>query len=151
MKRIGFVYDKLLNKEFIKQTIEKAAKHKTKRRMVRHVLANIDEYTHRIYEMILNDKIILKPTHTKEIKERGKTRIITVSPFFPNQILDYLLVELTKPIIKKSMYQYCVGNVDKRGIIYGKKITQKANNKYCYFMKLDIRHFYQNVNPKKNY
>ena len=148
MKRIGYVYDRLIDKDFIKQTIQKAAKHKTKRRMVRKVLANIEWYTDKIHEMITTDNIVLKPTHTKEIYERGKKRIITISPFFPNQILDYLLVEITKPMIKKSMYQYCIGNVDKRGIMYGKKVIEKQVKKYKYFMKLDIRHFYQNVDPK---
>lgn len=148
MKRVGFVYDRLLDKEFIKQTIQKASKHKTNRKMVQKVLANIDEYTNRIYEMIVNDNIQQGKTHQKIIQERGKTRVITVSPFYPNQILDYLLVELTKPIIKKSMYDYCIGNVDKRGIMYGKKILKRNVPKYKYFIKLDIRHFYQNVEPK---
>ena len=148
MKRVGFVYDRLLDKEFIKQTIQKASKHKTRRRTVRKVLAHIDEYTDRIYEMLASEKIEMRPTHNKTIKERGKERLITVSPFYPNQILDYLLVESTKPLIRKSMYQYCVGNVDKRGIMYGKKVMERHINKYKYYMKLDIRHFYQNVCPE---
>ena len=149
MKRVGFLYDRLLDKDFIRQTIQKASIHKTKRKTVRKVLANLDDYTDKIYDMIANDKIVLRPTHTKEIVERGKTRLITVSPFYPNQILDYLLVELTKPIIRKSMYQYCIGNVDKKGIMYGKKVMEKNVNKYKYYIKLDIRHYYQNVKPKK--
>lgn len=74
MKRIGFVYGKLLDKEFIKQTIQKASKHKTKRKSVQRVLANIDEYTEKIYKMIETDTIKLRPTRSREIQERGKTR-----------------------------------------------------------------------------
>ena len=147
MKRIGFVYDKLLDKDFIKQTIQKASKHKTKRKAVKKVLADIDEYTDKIYKMIVTNNIKLRPTRSKEIQERGKVRLITISPFYPNQILDYLLVETVKPIIKKSMYHYCIGNVDKKGIMFGKKVVEKKVKKYKYFMKLDIRHFYQNVKP----
>ena len=147
MKRIGFVYDKLLDKDFIKQTIEKASKHKTKRKSVKRVLANIDVYTNKIYEMIATNNIKLRPTRSKEILERGKVRLITISPFYPNQILDYLLVEQLKPIIKKSMYYYCIGNVDKKGIMFGKKAVERNIKKYKYFIKLDIRHFYQNIKP----
>ena len=147
MKRVGFVYDKLLDKEFIKQTIIKASKHKTSRKAVKKVLANLDYYTDLIYEMIKNDEIKLKPTRQREILERGKVRKITISPFFPNQIFDYLLVESTKSLIRKSMYHYCVGNVDKRGISYGMKYGKKIIKKYKYFMKLDIRHFYENISP----
>lgn len=72
MKRVGFVYDKLLDKEFIKQTIIKASKHKTSRKAVKKVLANLDYYTDLIYEMIKNDEIKLKPTRQREILERGQ-------------------------------------------------------------------------------
>ena len=147
MKRIGHLYETLLDKTFIKSTIEKASKHKLKRRKVHHVLRHIDEYVNRTYEMIKSNKIRLAPTRTKIINERGKERLITISPFYPNQILDYMLVEIIKPFIKQSMYQYCVGNVDKRGIVYGKKVVEKEYKKYKYFMKLDIHHFYQNVKP----
>ena len=147
MKRVGFVYDKMLDKDFIKQTIKKASRHKSKRRSVRKVLDNIDYYVDRIYEMLKTDNIAMRPTRTRYIQDSGKKRKIIISPFFPNQIFDNLLVEMTKPIIKKSMYQYCVGNVDKRGIMYGKKVVEKNFHKYKYYMKLDIKHFYENVKP----
>lgn len=146
MKRIGFVYNKLLDKEFIKQTIKKASKHKAKRKSVRKVLANIDFYTDKIYEMLETQKIVMGKTRIRYIRERGKQRKIVISPFFPNQILDNLLVELTKPLIKQSMYRYCVGNVDGRGIMYGKNYIARNFRRYKYYMKLDIRHFYENVN-----
>lgn len=148
MKRIGYVYDKMLDKEFIKATIKKASKNKTNRRLVKRVLANIDEYTDKIYEMIETENIVMRETHHREIYENGKTRKITVSPFYPNQILDYILVETTKDIIRKPMYIYCVGNVNKRGIIYGKKAVERNYKKYKYYMKLDIKHFYENVDVK---
>lgn len=148
MKRIGHLHEKLLDKTYIKQTVEKASKHKTKRKLVKKVLANIDYYVDMIHTMISKNEIVLEKTHTKVIVERGKTRTITISPFYPNQILDYLVVEILKPIIKKSMYEYCIGNVDKRGIMFGKKIMERKIKTYKYFMKLDIRHFYQNVKPK---
>lgn len=148
MKRIGYLYDKMLDKEFIKKIILQASKRKTKRKEVIRVLNNIDLYTDKIYKMLVTKDIQLRPTHQRTIKEKGKERLITISPFYPNQILDYMLVELTKPIIRKSMYTYCIGNVDKRGIHYGKNYIEKNIHNYTYYIKLDIRHFYQNVRKK---
>lgn len=148
MKRVGYLYDKMLDKEFIKNTIILASKHKTKRREVIKVLNNIDAYVENIYQMLLTDSIQLRPTHQRILPEKGKKRLITISPFYPNQILDYMLVEMTKPIIRKSMYQYCIGNVDKRGIHYGKNYLEKELHKYKYYVKLDIKHFYQNVRKR---
>ena len=149
MKRIGYLYDKLLDKEYIKETIILASKHKMKRRTVRQVIENIDIYVDRIYFMIKYDKIILRPTHQRKIFEHGKERIITVSPFYPNQIFDYLLTNTLKPIIRKSLYQYCIGNIDKRGIVYGKRYIERNIKRYNYYIKLDVHHFYQSVNTNK--
>lgn len=148
MKRIGYLYDKMLDRNFIKDTIVLASKHKTSRRQVKRVLKDIDTYADAIYKMLLTQNIQLRPTHQRVIKEKGKERLITISPFFPNQILDYMLVEITKPIIRKSMYQYCIGNVDKRGIHYGKEYLEKVLHKYKYYTKADIHHFYQNVKKR---
>lgn len=149
MKRVGYIYEHILSKEHIKETIIYASKHKTKRRSVKRALDNIDYYTDLIYDMLINDNIKLKAVRTKTIKENGKERIITISPFFPNQILDYLLTNELKPIIRKSLYTYCVGNIDKKGISFGKKYIEKNIKRYKYFLKLDIHHFYQSINTNK--
>lgn len=110
---------------------------------------DLDFYVDQIHQMIVNDKIELLPTRTRKIQERGKERIITISPFYPNQILDYLLTETVKPVIRKTMYEYSIGNIDKKGISYGKKYLDSRVRKYAYYLKLDIHHFYQSVNTKK--
>lgn len=146
MKRTGYLYNKLLDIEFIKQTIIKASKGKKKRKQVIKVLSNIDYYSNELLEMFKSDNFVFGKIHSRTIKERHKERLITISPFYPNQVLDYLLVEVVKPIIYKGMYQYCVGNVDKKGITYGKKYVEKNIHKYKYFVKLDIHKFYPSVN-----
>lgn len=63
MKRIGYLFDKMLDKEFIKNTIILASKHKTSRREVKRVLAKLDTYVDKIYQMLVTNKIELKPTN----------------------------------------------------------------------------------------
>lgn len=69
MKRIGYLYDKMLDKEFIKKIILQASKRKTKRKEVIRVLNNIDLYTDKIYKMLVTKDIQLRPTHQRTIKE----------------------------------------------------------------------------------
>ena len=83
MKRIGYLYDKMVGKNFIKETIILASKHKTYRREVKKVLRNLDVHIDIIYKMLITENIQLKPTHQRVIKEKGKERLITISPFFP--------------------------------------------------------------------
>lgn len=148
MKTYNNLYNKLLDINYIKSIIYLAAKGKTKRKEVQKVLENIDEYANKILEMFQTKSFYMLPSHNKTIIEKGKERVLTISPFFPNRILDYLMTTILKPIIRKSMYEYSVGNVDGRGIMYGKKITEKNFRKYKYYIKLDIHHFYPSVTPE---
>lgn len=75
--------------------------------------------------------------------------MLTISPFYPNRILDYCMVETLKPYIRRGMYQYCVGNVDKRGIRAGKKAVLRHCRRYKYYIKLDIRKFYPSVSSQR--
>lgn len=149
MKRIGNIYKNILNKEEIKNIIIKASRGKKNRKEVIKVLDNINYYTNAIYDMLKYKTYYMKPHYNKTIIEKGKERVLTISPFFPNRILDYIIVETLKPHIKKSMYEYSVGNVDKRGMMYGKKIIAKKYKHYKYYMKLDIHKFYPSVSSKE--
>lgn len=153
MKSIKNVYP-TITREFIHDTIILAAKGKKKRREVREVLTNIDKYTDLIYTMFVNKEWWQYPTHSREIVERGKKRQLTISRFYPNRILDYIMVEILKPYIRKSMYEYCVGNVNGRGIVYGKKAIEKHYKHYKYALKLDIISFillYRKNSYKRSY
>lgn len=149
MKRIGYLYDKLLDKDFIRTCIIESSKGKKKRKQVKYVLEYIETSVDIIYNMVINNDIKLGKTHSRYIKEYTKTREITISPYFPNQVLDYMLVKSIQPLLKRMFYRYSVGNVNGKGIKYGKEYLEKRIKYYKYFVKLDIHHFYQSVNTKK--
>ena len=145
MHTVKRVYENLLNKERIIELIELAAKHKKHRQEVQTVLNNIDEYADKILVMLKAGDFKLSPQWHKTIIEKGKKRELTISPFYPNRILDYIIVETLKPYIRKSMYEYCIGNVDKRGLDYGIKVIKRTYKQYKYYLQLDIRKFYPSV------
>ncbi|MBQ7445896.1 MAG: RNA-directed DNA polymerase [Clostridia bacterium] len=149
MKSVRNVYQNLLDIERIKEIIILAAKGKKKRKEVIDTLNDIDNCANQILEMLRSGEFKQRPVKHRTIKERGKKRLLTISPFFPNRILDYIVTETLKPYIRKSMYEYCVGNVDKRGISYGKKVTARNYKKYKYYIKLDICKFYPSVKAEK--
>lgn len=148
MKTLKNLY-KTLTKERIKEIILKASKGKKHRREVKKMLNDIDYYTNNIYEMIQNKTYYMLPTRNKEIMEKGKVRNLTISPFYPNRILDYIIVETLKPYIRKSMYIYCIGNVDNKGMVYGKKVIARKYKHYKYYIKLDIKKFYPSTKSIK--
>ena len=145
MRTIKRVYDGTLNHDWIVAVIKKAAKGKKRRAEVQKVLADVDRYADVILGMLKSGDFKLRPVSHRTITEKGKTRALTISPFFPNRILDYIIVETLKPYIRRSMYPYCVGNVDGRGISYGVKAVKRNYKQYKYYVKLDIRKYYPSV------
>lgn len=133
-------------KELCKNAILKASKHKTKRKSVQKVLSNLDFYVNDLVSKIESGNLELKEPHKFIKNEYGKEREIVASPFYPNQCLDYVLLEsgLKEIIISKLQYQ-SFGNVPKKGCHKALKYITKHNQKYNYFLKFDIEHYYQNI------
>lgn len=148
VKRISHLYEKMLDRAFIKECILLASKGKKRRKQVRETLDDIDNRVEIIYKMVENHHFEFKGTKKRIIPEYKKKREITISPFFPNQIIDYMLVTCLKPLCKRILYEFAVGNVDGKGIRYGKEYLETKTKRYPYFIKLDIHHFYQSVSPR---
>lgn len=105
-KRVGFLYEKMMDRDFIRATIYKAARHKHKRREVRRVLKNIDEYVDKTYEMVASESFVPTPPHEKEIYDESsqKRRVIKIVPFWPDGVMHWLLVEAMRPVLMRGMY-----------------------------------------------
>ena len=150
MKRIGYLYQKLCNKDFINLAITKASKGKTHRRYVEKVLENRQFYVDKIYEMFVSRNVQLSVPSEKTIFDNSslKERKIKVPRFYPDQIIHWCVIMAIQPILSKGMYEYCCGSVPKRGGIKGKKYLEKVlrNRKdlrYC--LKMDIHKFFPSI------
>ena len=135
----------MLNVDYIKKTISDSLKGK---KYKERVSKQLDSYA--IYALSCMETFNIKMKDTKKIiiHDRKKDREITISPYFPNKMFDYLLVSQIKPIIKKSMFKWCVGNVEKRGKDMGISYLKRKSKDYKYALKLDVKKFYDNVDKR---
>lgn len=152
-----------MNKEYIKEIIFFASKGKSRRLTVNEVLSHLDDeydsngnlirvgYVNLIYQ-ILKDKnhirSYLRVCRTRIIRDLHKERPITITPFYPNQILDYLFLSVIKKPIVNSLYEYSCGNVPGKGIHYAKEYIENHIHDYKYCAKLDIHKFYPSINKQ---
>lgn len=150
-KRIGFLYEKMLDKTFIRNTIIKASKHKHGRRDVRKVLYNLDFYTERLYDILKTESFVPAMPHEHDIYDVSsqKWRTIKVVPFFPDSIIHWILVETMKPVLVRGMYHWSCASIPGRGGVYaGKYIKHILRNhpKNCkYAAEIDIKKFYPSI------
>ena len=149
MKRVGNIYEKMCDVNFIKLAINNAAKGKRSRPYIIKILQNVDYYAQRIKAMLETESVNLSPSNSREIYDNSscKRRVITVPKFFPDQIIHWLLVMITQPIMERGMYRYCCGSVPGRGGLDAKTYVEKAvkDEKMRYVAKLDISKFFKSV------
>ena len=150
-KRIGHLYEKMCERENIKQAILCAAQNKHKRKEVKYVLGHIDEFAGKIQCMLKNQSYKPSKYRIRTIYDSRskKYRQICSLPFYPDQIVFWCVINTIKPVIMRGMYEWCCGSVPGRGIKLGYRAVKRwldcdwKNTKYC--LKLDIHHFYQSV------
>lgn len=150
MKTYSNLYDKCLDRSFIKDMILEAAKGKKKRIDVRRVLERLDHYVDVFYNILDKQTYRAHIPRATIINEgtRQKTREIRKIRFF-DQVLHHIVVKTCYEVFTRGMYEFCCGSVPKRGIHYGKHYverwikTDRKNTKYC--CQMDIRHYFDSV------
>ncbi|MFA5575401.1 MAG: RNA-directed DNA polymerase [Brumimicrobium sp.] len=148
MKTVKNIYSRIATKENVLSVIQKSSKGK---KYAHQIVKKQDKYVDFIVQTLVSKEYLLHPTKTEIIKEREKPRLITKSPYFPNKIYDYLLVDGIKEVVDKGMYKWCVGNVKGRGKDVGINYVFRYIKEYKYAIKLDIKKFYDNIDKEVLY
>lgn len=84
-------------------------------------------------------------------KSSCKWRDICEPQLWPDQYVHHALVQILEPVMMRGMDPFCCGSIRGRGIHYGLKAIKKwmrddlRGTKYC--LELDIRHFYDSIQP----
>lgn len=150
MKRVGYIYEKLISHRNCKLAILNAAKGKRNRKTVKEVLENIDLFAEDLSNRI-QTLDFTTPYREKHIKDglSGKERDILVPAWYPDQCAHHAVVQILSPIIEKSSYHWSCANIPNRGIDHASKCIErgtkrdKKHSKYC--AKGDVTRFYPSV------
>lgn len=151
MKRVGYIYDKILDLDNLKVAIMKSSLGKRDQGRVKRIIEDIDSYALKIQTMLKNKTYVPSEYTIKTIKDgaHAKERTIYKPNYYPDQIIHWALMLQIEPIISRGMYEYTCGSVPKRGTSFGQKTLRKwldkdkRNTKYC--LKMDISKFYPSV------
>lgn len=154
-KRIGCLYERMLDLELIKTIIISGSKGKRKRRDVKEVLSDVDGYAEKVLFLLANDLYI--PTIPRKIhifdNSCQKERNIKVVHYYPDGIIQQLAVHTMKRVIMRGMYHWSCASIPGRGNKRAANYVKRAlkddprGTKYC--GKFDIHHYYPSVNRRK--
>jgi len=155
MKRYGDLWNKIIDKENIRQAHKKARKDKSFYSEVQYVDEHLEECVDKIHEMLKNKTYTIKPSdYTKFTKwDKTKFRDIYKLNYFPHRIIQWCLLLQTQYIFINSFISQTYASLPNRGIHLALKTLReysqdKNNTQYC--LKIDIHHFYPSINRKIN-
>jgi len=155
VKRIGFLYEKLLDPDLISSAISEASKGKRHRPDVKKVIGDVDGHVKKIQAMLRDENYVpSKYQIFDSYDERNeKVRKIQKPKFFPDQIIHWLIVLVCQDVFLKSAYSHSCGSIPKKGTYHGQRMIKRwlkedrKNTKYV--LKMDIRKYYDSINQDK--
>ncbi|MEG0913713.1 MAG: RNA-directed DNA polymerase [Oscillospiraceae bacterium] len=154
-KRVGFLYEKMIDKALIRAAIISGARYKHKRYDVARVLKKIDIYVDKTYQLIANECFVpsVPREKTRYDPSSRKTRLIQVVPFWPDGVIHQMMVMVLQPVFMRGMYHWSCASIPGRGgsraqgfVAHALKNDVKGT-KYC--CKLDVHHFYTSIDHKR--
>lgn len=166
MKRVGNLWQKFCSIETAEEAIYKGTRNKRQDRVVVRIFgygendsahprgslnpAKVHAYAVQLVIELENNRWQHKPGKTRKITSSGKEREIEIARL-KDHIVQWMAMLTIEPMMVKRMYRHSCGNLPNRGIEYARKTVEKwvRSGDCSHFVKLDIRHFYQNVDLTK--
>lgn len=173
MKRTGHLYEKMLSDENLAEAIDTVNKsHRWNHypdKPNKVTLWVEATKTERIKELreIIEAGFVPSPFKEKERYDANakKWRKICEPRLWPDQYVHHAMIQVMKPTMMRGMDNWCCGSIEGRGAHYGVKAIKKwmargkedkevdgeiihgnTNTHYC--AELDIRHFYDSLDPR---
>lgn len=154
-KRVGYLYDKMVDRDFIRAVIQEAAKGRRSRKDIAPVLADLDGYVEKTYELVATESFVPSEPKIREIYDESseKHRKIKMVPFWPDGVIQWMLVTAMKPVLMRGMHPWSCASIPGRG---GKHIYKKIRGALHndpkgtkYAAELDVAQYYPSISGKR--
>ena len=154
MKRIGNIYEKIIDLNNIELAIAKASIGKAHRKSVEKILDSPTYYALQVQQLLKEKKYNPSPYIEMKIRDGAnrKERTRFKPHFYPDQVIHWALILQIESLLMRGMYEFCCASVKNRGELYAvkyiEKILVKDRKNTKYYIKLDIKKFYPSINKE---
>lgn len=150
-KRVGYLYQRMCDKDLIRKAILEGSRGKKKRWDVVGVMKDVEGYVDKVYELLITHSFVPTPPKRKSIFDKTcqKERTIMIVPFYPDGIMHQLCVMVMQDVLMRGMYRWSCASIPGRGnkcaAHYVKRALHSDRKGSKYAAKLDVRHFYPSI------
>ena len=154
-KRVGYLYDKMVDRDFIRDVIMEASRGRRNRHDIARVMKDLDGYVEKTYELVATESFVPSEPKVREIYDESseKYRKIKMAPFWPDGVIQWMLVAAMKPVLMRGMHPWSCASIPGRG---GQRIHKKIRSilrndpkgtKYA--AELDVAQYYPSISGKR--
>ena len=153
MKRLNNIYEETYKFENLEEAHKNAKKDKGFYSEVQMVDSKRNYYLLQIHNMLQNHtyEISEKDYTNKIIHDRTKDRKLWKLKYYPHRIIQWAIMLQIGPTIDSVFTNFTCASLPRRGIhrayiLLKRYLKNEEDTKYC--LKIDIRHFYENVDKE---
>lgn len=149
MKRVGYIYDRMLNKEFILNCIHIATKDSKKRQRsdVKRVLNSTDWYVTEMQRIVTEMDFMPQKPHETRIYDASsqKYRVISSVQFFPDGLMHVMAAQAMMDVLTRGMSCWSCAAIPGRGTerVYRKLKKEVPDAKFA--CSLDVKSYYPSI------
>ncbi len=149
VKRLGNVYSKIYDIENLRLAHKKARRGKTWYKDVIMVDSDPDKYLYQLQDMLKNKTYKTSNYQHFEITDKGKKRIISKLPYYPDRICQWaIMLQIEKVFVNHFIYD-TYASIPTKGIHLAQGRIKRAlakdpdGTKYC--LQFDIKQYFPNI------
>lgn len=144
MKRVGWLWEKVISKENWELAVKKAMAHKKTYYSVKRFLDKGADYPEKLRQQVINGTFEFKGYSTRKIYE-PKERTLYISRF-EERILHWACMNIIIPIFEKTFYANSYACRKGKGQHKGALKCAELTRKHKWVVDIDARKFYPSMN-----
>lgn len=144
MKRLGNLYNKILDKDNLELAIHNACKRKSSYASVKVIKADIENHVNKVHK-ILKEGIYKVATYKQKKIYEPKERIISILPLFPDRVIQHAIMNVLEDYWDSLMIYDSYACRKGKGQHQGSIKCMQHCKKYKYVLKCDISKFYPSL------
>lgn len=147
IKRFGDLYKDISSRDNIEEALRNSSVGKMNYAEVKEVFKDKDFHIEKIVRM-LEEGSYECSEYVRFIKEnKGKKRVISKLPFFPDRVIQHAILQVVEPIWKASLITHTFQSIKGRGVHSCLKEVRKAvqHDRVLFCLQIDVEQFYPSI------
>jgi hypothetical protein len=147
MKRFGYLFEKIKDKDSIRLAHKNARKGKLHYDEVKEVDSNLDYYLDEVYRLLDSGEFTTSEYTIEDKLDKGKLRTLYKLPYFPDRIVHHVIMQVLEPIWEPTLIANTFQSLKGRGPHKAlKKIRKEVLGKEgMYYLQLDVVKYYPSI------